>query len=399
MTSFLYHQIQQAMLNLKASKLRSSLAILGILVGTAAIVALINCGQLATEKALSQFRALGTDLVALSIFPDPLKSKKTDRNELPMTSWQKLPAAVPMITMIAPYATAYQPLSFKSHRLTGSIIGADESLANIIHIHISSGHFVSFMESFEHVCVIGDGLAKQLRQLSLDNPLGQQLRIGQSLYTIIGIAAHWTESGFFNEDINQAVIVPIRGIALVNKEAKIGNAIARLKPNSNIDQVTNQIERFIHHQAPKLKLFIRSAKQIIASMENQGHIFTLLLGVIGGIALLVGGIGIMNVMLVSVSERKKEIGIRKAIGARHRDIQSLFLVESILLAMLGGILGCVVGLILTWTIAYFSQWPFKFYSAPLIIGFTVSVTTGIFFGFYPAHRAARMQPIEALRLN
>lgn len=399
MTLFLYRQAQQAVLNLKASKLRSCLAILGILVGTAAIVALISCSQLATEKALSQFRSLGTNLIAVSVFQETTKTKSAGANTISISAWRRLPAIVPSIQNIAPYATAYQPMSFEGNNLTGVVVGADEALASIIHINLAEGHFVSFVESFEHFCVIGDGLAKQLRRFSLDDPLGKQLRIGQALYTIIGVAAHWTENGFFNEDINQAIIIPIAGIALVNRDTKINNAIVLLKPNSNIDQVIDQIKQFTHHQAPKLGMFVRSAKQIIASMESQGHIFTLLLGVIGGISLLVGGIGVMNVMLVSVSERKKEIGIRKAIGAKNSDIQTLFLVESVLLAMLGGILGSMIGVLFTWAVAHFSHWPFTIYALPLVVGFVVSVTTGIFFGFYPAYRAARMQPITALRIE
>ncbi|MDP3704332.1 MAG: ABC transporter permease [Legionellaceae bacterium] len=399
MTLFLYRQAQQAILNLKASKLRSCLAILGILVGTAAIVALISCSQLATEKALAQFRSLGTNLIAVSVFQETTKGKNTGINTISISAWRKLPTKVSSVRNVAPYATAYQPMSFAGNNITGVVIGADEALASIIRINLAEGHFVSFVESFEHYCVIGDGLAQQLHRFSLDDPLGKQLRIGQALYTIIGVASHWTENGFFNEDINQAVIIPIAGIALVNKDAKINNAIVLLKPNSNIDAVIDQIKRFTHHQAPKLGVFVRSAKQIITSMESQGHIFTLLLGVIGGISLLVGGIGVMNVMLMSVSERKKEIGIRKAIGAKNTDIQILFLIESILLAMLGGILGIVIGVLFTWVVAYFSHWPFTMYIRPLLVGFVVSVTTGIFFGFYPAHRAARMQPITALRIE
>ena len=139
------------------------------------------------------------------------------------------------------------------------------------------------------------------------------------------------------------------------------------------------------------------AKQIIKSMEEQGRIFTLLLGLIGGISLLVGGIGVMNVMLVSVVERKREIGIRKAIGAKRRDIQMLFLIESIVLSLFGGVLGVIAGLGVAYVISLFSGWQFSLYLEPPLIGFGVSVFTGIFFGFYPAMRAARLDPIETLR--
>jgi putative ABC transport system permease protein len=388
---------QQAIVNLTASKLRSFLAVLGILVGTAAVVALISCGQLATEKALEQFKSLGTDLLAVSVYQKiPDKSHPAD-DSLSVDQWQQIAQRIPYVLKIAPYGTAYQPLSFQGKLMQGAVIGADEHLADIIHIHLAQGRFVSFLASFEHYCVIGDGLAQQIKEVTLDDPIGKQLRIGQALYTIIGIADHWKENGFFNEDINQAVIIPLGGISIIQKDAKINNAILLLKSDSPIDEVIEEIKHIINSLVPKLSVFPRSAKQIIASMESQGRIFTLLLAVIGGISLLVGGIGVMNVMLVSVSERKKEIGIRKAVGAKNSEIQALFLVESVMLSLLGGILGVLLGLIFTRIVAYFNDWPFAIYLLPPIAGFLVSAATGIFFGFYPARRASKLEPMASLR--
>ena len=393
----LNHDIKQALINLMAAKLRSFLAVLGILIGTAAIVALVCSGQLATEKALSQFKALGTDLLAVSIYQKERRLENNPYQQLSLTFWRQLPQRIPAILRVAPYRMAYQPMYFQGKTLSGAIIGADDSLAQVIHIELEQGRFVSFLESFEHVCVIGHGITDQIKRHNRENPLGQQLHIGNLSYTIIGTLAPWKENGFFNEDINQAIIIPINGMTLISKDTRINNAVLQLKSNIPINRVIARIKHIIHQQAPTLNIFIRSAQQIIASMESQGHTFTLLLAVIGGIALLVGGIGIMNVMLVSVSERKKEIGIRKAIGAKNRDIQTLFLIESIILSLLGGVLGVILGFLLTWIIAYFSHWPFTFHVLPLITGFSVSVVTGIFFGFYPARRAALLDPIVSLR--
>lgn len=388
---------QQALVNLTASKLRSFLAVLGILVGTAAVVALISCGQLATEKALEEFKALGTDLLAVAVYQKtPSKSHSGD-DVLSVDQWQNIAERIPSVIKIAPYSTAYQPISFQGKIMQGAVIGADQNLADIVQINLAKGHFVSFVESFEHYCVIGDGLAQQIKQVSMDDPIGKQIRIGQSLYTIIGVADHWKENGFFNEDVNQAVIIPIAGISLVSKDSKINNAVLLLKPDSPIDEVIEEIKQIIQSTAPKLSVFPRSAKQIIASMESQGRIFTLLLAVIGGISLLVGGIGVMNVMLVSVSERKKEIGIRKAVGAKNSEIQALFLAESVMLSLLGGILGVILGLVFTRIVAYFSNWAFSIFLLPPLAGFVVSAATGIFFGFYPARRAAKLEPMVSLR--
>jgi putative ABC transport system permease protein len=385
---------QQALINLGAAKLRAFLALLGILVGTAAVVALLSCGQLATEKALLQFKALGTDLLAVTTYQS---SAGAMGNQLPLTFWQNIPDQIPYIKRAAPYGTSYQPLSFNGYSLQGSIIGADENLADIIHIKLNQGRFISFIDQQKPVCVLGWTLAKQLQEIQFGDPIGKQIRLDRNLYTIIGIARPWTENAFFNEDINQAAIIPVSALSLLSKNGIINNAIFSLESNSPIDAISEKIKQLIEAQSSKLGVFARSPKQIIASMENQGRIFTLLLAIIGSISLLVGGIGIMNVMLVSVSERKKEIGIRKAVGAKNKDIQALFLMESTMLSFLGGALGILLGLVVTYIIAYFCEWPFLFYPLPSIAGFAVSVSTGVFFGYYPAHRASQLEPIQSLR--
>lgn len=392
-----YTHFQQAFVNLMAAKLRSFLAVLGILVGTASIVALISSGQLATEKALAQFKALGTDLLAVSMYQKTSLQNQSGRDFIPLDVWRQFPSIMTSVRDVAPYAVAYQTISFQGHVINGAIIGADESLPRVIDVELDKGRFVRADESFEHVCVIGASVATTLNSLGVIEPIGKPLRIGQTIYTIAGVAKPWQENAFFNENINQSVIVPIAGIALVNKDSKVKHAVFLLKPETDIDATIKHMQQQLEQQAPKLSSFIRSAKQIIASMENQGRIFTLLLAVIGSISLLVGGIGVMNVMLVSVSERKKEIGIRKAVGAKNQDIQRLFLIESVMLSLFGGFLGVIVGLGLTFIIAFFSGWTFSVYLTPVLIGFIVSATVGVFFGFYPAKRAARLEPVVTLR--
>jgi putative ABC transport system permease protein len=390
---------QQAIINLNAAKLRSFLALLGILVGTAAVVALISSGRLATEKALATFKALGTDLMAVTVFQKDLKSldPKTSHQGLSLASWQAIPEKIQSLRKIAPYAIAYQPINYQGKILSGSIIAADTSLAEILHISVAKGRFVSFVDSFEHFCVIGNDVARQIEAQSHKSPLLQQIQIGRIIYTIIGIARPWKENAFFNEDINNAIIIPIKGLALISPEATINNAIMRLKPNSPIDPVIEDLRQYIKQAAPAFSLFSRSPKQIIASMESQSDIFTWLLLVIASISLIVGGIGIMNVMLVSVSERKKEIGIRKAVGAKNSQIQALFLMESVILSLAGGAFGVLLGLLTTRILAYFCDWDFILHLTPALAGFTVSIITGIFFGFYPALRAAKMEAVVSLR--
>jgi putative ABC transport system permease protein len=396
----LKHYLEQAYWYFLTAKLRAFLAMLGILVGTASIVALMSAGRLATEAALAQFKTMGTDLLSITLYQQPSKNQpltSTHNTAIPLNTWEQFPALVPAVLDIAPYSTLYQTISYDGRILNNPIVGANEALARMLHLHLATGHFVSSFASYEHQCVIGNQLAQQLQQFKYGKIIGRQLKIGETLYTIIGVLKPWKENTFFNQDMNQALIIPIKGITLINPTAQINHAILRLHPKISIDDIVTSIQQTIKKQAPRQHAFIRSAKQIIEGMENQGHIFTLLLATIGSISLLVGGIGIMNIMLVSIHERKQEIGIRKALGATRQQIHYLFLTEAFFLSFVGGILGVVLGIGATWIIAKINHWQFTLYFMPPILGFFVSVATGLFFGLYPAHRAARLDPVVSLK--
>ena len=173
----------------------------------------------------------------------------------------------------------------------------------------------------------------------------------------------------------------------------------RLTKNANIERVQEDIKKDYKKISPDKQLFFRSAKQLIDSMTSQRNTLTLLLALIGSISLVVGGIGVMNIMLVSVVERKREIGIRKAVGARSKDIRYLFLVESVALSLLGGVLGVLAGILTSYIIAVFAGWQFELFFTPPLIGFFVSVAVGVFFGYYPAHKASLLDPIQTLRAD
>lgn len=395
----LLEHFSQAMANLYYSKLRSFLAVLGIMVGTGSVVALVTSGELATRKALEQFKSLGTNLLAISVYSTKSSSHPTPANTISASEWQQLKREVPNIEVIAPYTTVYEPISFNGRPIQATVVAADGSLKEVIKIKTAQGNFVSYLDTYEKYCYIGNDIAKKIREYTVDTPLGQQLFIGKSVYTIIGVAKRWAENSFFNSDVNKSIFIPLRGVNMINANATINNVILRLKPQTDIEAEVNDIRSFISRNAPELSFFPRSAKQIIKSMESQGKIFTLLLGLIGGISLLVGGIGVMNVMLVSVMERKREIGIRKAVGAQKRDIRLLFLIESMVLALFGGLLGVLLGLLASYIICLVTHWQFVFFLQPPLVGFLVSAVTGIFFGVYPAFRASNLDPIETLRVD
>lgn len=392
LTRHLYESLQ----NLWLFKLRSALALLGMLVGAAAVVALISSGQLATQQALDQFKSLGTELFAIMIDP-PAETRPGQEENLQLAQVKQIQAASSSILVTAPYTLDYSKIYYNGHAMPGTIVGATQALAQIINIQIGKGRFVSELDQRQFFCVVGSDIAGQMQRSGALNPVGQQIRVGGNYFTVVGVAGPWLENMFMNAEINHAVIVPIESSFSLSKYARIQNILFKLQPGSDVDQIQQKISTVVHQLLPNAKLFSHSAKQLIDSMQKQRQTFTLMLGAIGGIALVVGGIGVMNIMLVSVIERRREIGIRMAIGAKQRDIRAMFLVEAVVLATLGGILGIMLGVAASYVIALFSHWPFTLYILPVIIGFSVSALVGVVSGYYPAYKASQLDPIETLR--
>lgn len=395
---FLIMHMKDAFNNLLTGKLRSFLAVLGILVGTASVVAMVSSGQMATVQALSQFKQLGTDLLSVDFFQDIKNSNGGEVSaHLTMQNVKDMPLFIPQISNISGYTMLYVPAIYQGHHLNAVIVGADSQLTSVIKIMIAKGRTLSFLDAHSLFCIIGSDVAKNLKSIGVFNPIGKQIQLGTNYFTIIGIASTWQENTFFNQNINQSIIVPINTSLMISKNTKIANIVMHLKPNVNIEMVEDGIKQYVDKLLPGQRYYFRSAKQLIASMGKQQKILTIMLGLIGSISLFVGGIGVMNIMLVSVVERKQEIGIRKAVGAKQKDIRWLFLIESIILALFGGILGIFIGIFTSLVIAKFAHWQFHVFILPCLIGFVVSVIIGVFFGFYPAYQASRLDPIQTLR--
>ena len=396
-------QIKLALTNIIASKLRAILAILGILVGCAAFVALVSMGKLASYQALKQFKSLDRNLLAISIAPKNYKNRlfrnrtKKTFDPFDIDTALDLKTSSSEIINVAPYIRLYAPLSFLGYKLNfnGSIIGATENLLKIMDLSLQEGRFVSYFDQNSFYCVIGKDVYEELDKYT-NQPLKKQIKLGQDYFTIIGISQPKEENMFVSADSNKTIFIPIKAAKLIYPHAVINSLIVELKYDADIEKAKKEIQEYIEAHTVDKQVYFRSSKQIIDNIKKQREILTLFLGFIGGIALVVGGIGIMNIMLVSVTERKKEIGISLAIGARRGDIRKLFLIEAITLSLLGGIVGIITGVLIVYSIAKTKNWEFFLFLAPLFLGFAFAVLTGIFFGFYPAHKAAKLNPIEVL---
>jgi putative ABC transport system permease protein len=389
-------QIREAVLNLFSAKLRSFLAILGVLVGAGSVVALISSSQLATSHALEQFKTLGTNLMAMFIQDDPSIPKTTQSPRLKLNDVKLLQNASPLIVQSAPYVTLYQGMSFKGQTFNGQVVGATDSFADIAKIDLERGRFVSILDKSNFFCVVGAKVAQQISAAGLD-PLYQQIRVGSNYFTIVGIAKSWQPNFFLFIDMDSGIVIPIQTAFLMSSEAEIDNILFRLVEKPNLKVVQDQLTQTLQQIMPNKKADFRNPEQIIEIIAKQKSTFTWLLAAIGSISLIVGGIGVMNIMLVSVVERRREIGVRMAIGARRIDILKMFLIESVILTLFGGALGVLIGVGISYALATTFQWGFHLYILPPLLGFIVSVLVGIISGFYPALRAASLDPIQTLQ--
>ena len=237
------NQIQDALTNFMTTKLRSALAILGILVGTASVVAMVLSGQLATHQVLQQFKALGTDLLAVSINPT---SRDSQKNKLDLTTALNLKQVSPDLLMVAPYTNLYLNASFNGHKIDTNIIGTTDDLAKIIKLNMLEGRFVSSLDRYSPFCVLGYDAYLKIKHLSL-NPIGQQIRLGKDIFTIIGIAKHWEENSFIYANLNRAIFIPLETSLLINQHVDIYNIVTKLSSNANIDETETKINEYFQN--------------------------------------------------------------------------------------------------------------------------------------------------------
>ena len=266
-------------------------------------------------------------------------------------------------------------------------------------LQVENGRFISDFDDHRYFGVLGAGVARAIRRAGARQILGASIVAGGLPFTVVGVLGetmdHYALS--FHLNANRSVFIPITTARRVSDRPEIRLVIARTRPGVDHAAAMRDVRSWFRTRAPGLKLEIASPRELIEQLESQMRLTTLLLAAIGGIALIVGGIGVMNTMLVSVAERRREIGIRRALGARRSDIRNQFLVESVMLCVTGGLLGVAAGSAATWAICQLTELDFAVSAAAAVAGIAVSSLAGVFFGLQPARRAARVDPIVALQ--
>ena len=395
--------LQTAFSSLGSNKLRAGLTVLGVVIGVAAVISLMSVGRGAQEAVTSRIQSLGTNL--LFVRPDSGASTLTleDANAL------LDPVFAPDVAAVAPELSTTGLVVAGRENTRTQIVGVTPEYESVRNFSVGSGQFISAgqVEKRSEVAVLGSQVSETL--YGLRDPVGQTMRINGRQFTIFGVLESRGGTALGNQD-NQ-VLVPITTAyyrlasqRTTQGDISVQSISVEVTGEEAIDDALQQIStvlRLRHRITGENDFIITSQQDVIETLEETTETFVVFLGAIAGISLLVGGIGIMNIMLVSVTERTREIGIRKAVGAKRRNILFQFVAEATLLSLGGGGIGVLVGLVLSELLDGRTLGGQSFQTAfsgdIAVLALLVSVAIGLFFGIYPAMRAARLHPIDALR--
>jgi putative ABC transport system permease protein len=409
----LKESIRIALTSLAANKLRASLTMLGIIIGVAAVIALMGIGRGAQAAIDSQINSMGTNLLFISPGSTNQGGVRTAQGSAETLTYEDAlaladPQNAPDIAAVAPEMDSFGQVVFQGNNVNTRILGVTPAYQSVRNFPVSEGDFITQanVQGKSTVAVIGANVAQELFTNGQD-PVGQTIRINNIPFKVGGVLEAKGGSGFGNAD--DQILVPITtGMArLQRNRSAAGNTVSQVSvqvtSTSQMDAAIQQIGDVLrqrHHILYQDDFSIRSQADLLTSANQITGILTLFLGGVAGISLLVGGIGIMNIMLVSVTERTREIGIRKAIGATRRNILVQFLTEATILGVLGGLIGVALGAAIAHFISGINlgSTPITAVVTPdsILLATLFSLAVGLFFGIYPAYRAAGLNPIDAL---
>jgi len=412
------------MKSLLLHKLRSGLTVLGIVFGVAAVISMLAVGEGSSREAQRQYQELGaTNIIYRSVKPSDDAQAAGGRPArilnygLKYDDFDRIMAVVPTLEKALPIREIRKQIRYRNRAIEGRVVGTTHDYADFNHLEIARGRFLtpSDDERYENFAVLGSQVAEEL--FPYEDPRGKPVKLGGDYYTVVGITRKRATSAgvggsLSSQDFNKDVYIPLntcklrfgervldmRSGSMSVEETQLSQITLRVRSTDQVRSTAAIVEAAIKPKHPKKDAEMTVPYDLIQQAEKSARQFSIILGTIASISLLVGGIGIMNIMLATVTERTREIGIRRALGAKRKDITQQFLIETVVLSGIGGVLGVAIGIGIPQLIKYYAadQNPVVTLSS-VLLSFGISVAIGILFGLYPAQRAAKMDPIEALR--
>ncbi|MEI7126930.1 ABC transporter permease [Pectobacterium versatile] len=375
---------------------RAVLALLGIAVGCGSVVALLNIGHNAEAEAMGVFRGMGSDLLVASV-QNRAGNHATGSApaDLDITILRK---NLPDIEAATPLIITSTEARLRGRSLSTMVVGSRAELSDVLELKLAQGRYLSDFDEQSTYIVLGANVAEQWASQGGVAALGECVQVSGYLFEIVGILQPQERNPLVPVSVDDSILMPISGMRRVMPTPQIVSVIVRNGNSDTLMQTGAQLKDYLASLMPKFDIGVQIPQQLLEGMAQQSRMFSWLLAGLGGISLLVGGVGVMNVMVMNVSERRREIGVRMALGARPRDIAGLFLLEAVVLSACGALIGAVCGVVAAWLFVFFSDWSaFSLSGLSLPLGIGSSLAIGLFFGLNPAMTAARLEPVQALR--
>lgn len=385
---------KMAIKSILGGKVRSFLTMLGVIIGVASVISAVAFALGSTKNITDSIQGLGTNLIQINI-----TGRNSNRNLTLENLQQFAEDNSDEIYGVAPTVSGNATVKFGNKNKSTSVIGTSPEYEDIRNVHVQSGRFLlSFDVDYnQKVALIGTAVSNNL--FSGVNPVGQKIKINGQVFTVVGLLQE--RAGGQDQSEDDQIIIPVTVAQRLTRNTVIRNFSVQAATAEQVNDVMNKLNDYLTGIYKDSNTFrVMNQAQMLQTLDTVTNSMMVILGGIAAISLLVGGIGIMNIMLVSVTERTREIGIRKAIGAKRRNILVQFLIEALMVTGVGGIIGILVGMaFIKFIIGGFKLAP-EVYSVPwMIISFGISLLVGVIFGLFPANKAANLNPIEALRFE
>jgi putative ABC transport system permease protein len=379
---------------------------LGIIIGVASVITMLAIGQGSKDSIKAQISEMGSNMIMIQPGTDQrggVRQSADDMQTLTVTDYETVRDECTLLSHVSPQVSSNGQFINGNNNYPSSIYGITPEYLDIRQLKVDDGSMFTDQDVKQaaKVCLLGKTVVDNLFPNG-ENPIGRVVRFNKIPMTVVGVLEEkgTNSMGMDQDDVVLAPYTTImkRVLAIDYIQGLYASAVDEDKTEDAIDEITTILRK--NH---KLKddadddFQIRSQQELSEMMNSTSDMMTILLACIAGISLLVGGIGIMNIMYVSVTERTREIGLRMSIGARGVDILSQFLIEAIIISVTGGVFGVILGCIASWLVNIIAQWPVSIQSYSVILSFAVCTATGVFFGWYPAKKAANLDPIEAIR--